>query len=190
MIGFGELWDGLLGVGEKAEELAAGQMFARACLMYIATLAVVRLGKKRFMAQATAFDVIVGIVIGSIVSRAITGNAPMLPALAATVGIMVMHWLFSAIALRWSGFGTLIKGQDTVVVRNGQVDRQAMRSSHMTDADLQEDLRQQSVDDVSKVAEARVERNGSLSVIKAPKDIQILNIDVADGVQTVRIQVG
>jgi uncharacterized membrane protein YcaP (DUF421 family) len=134
--------------------------------------------------------VIVGIVIGSIVSRAITGNAPMLPALAAAAGIMIMHWLFSAIALRWSGFGTLIKGRDTIVVSDGQPDRQAMRRTHMTDADLDEDLRQQSVGDIAQVAEARVERNGSLSVIKAPKDIKILDIDVANGVQTVRIQVG
>jgi uncharacterized membrane protein YcaP (DUF421 family) len=35
------------------------------------------------MGEATAFDVILGIMVGSIVSQAITGNAPLVPALAA-----------------------------------------------------------------------------------------------------------
>jgi hypothetical protein len=35
------------------------------------------------MGQGTAFGVILGTMLGSIVSRAITGNAPFLPALAA-----------------------------------------------------------------------------------------------------------
>jgi hypothetical protein len=38
-------------------------------------------GKKRFMGEATAFDMMLGVMVGSIVSRAITGNAPLGPAL-------------------------------------------------------------------------------------------------------------
>jgi hypothetical protein len=34
--------------------------------------------------EATAFDMLLGIMVGSIVSRVITGNAPLGPALAAT----------------------------------------------------------------------------------------------------------
>lgn len=83
--------DTLLGLGAEAKDLSWGQMIARACLVYVVTLVIVRLGKKRFMARATAFDVIVGIVLGSIVSRAITGNAPLLPALCAAAMIMALH---------------------------------------------------------------------------------------------------
>lgn len=82
----------------------------RAVLVYIVTLAIVRLGKKRFMGRATAFDVIVGIIIGSVASRAITANASLLPALAAIASIMGLHWLFSAAAIRFPRFGELIKG--------------------------------------------------------------------------------
>jgi hypothetical protein len=38
-------------------------------------------GKERFMGEATAFDMMLGIMVSSIVSWAITGNAPMDPAL-------------------------------------------------------------------------------------------------------------
>jgi hypothetical protein len=40
---------------------------------------MVRFDKRAFMGKATALDVILGIMVGPIVSRAITGNAPLVP---------------------------------------------------------------------------------------------------------------
>ena len=104
-------------------------MGLRAVVVYVVT---VRLGKRRFMGRATAFDVILGIMLGSIVSRAVTGNAPFVPALVASAVLLVMHWLFSGLALRWHGFGWLIKGDAVTLVRDGQIDWDVMRKVHMT----------------------------------------------------------
>lgn len=161
-----DLWESALGLGAEAKDLEPGQMALRAVAMYIVVLAIVRLAKKRFLGSASAFDVVVGIIVGSIASRAITGNAPLLPSLAATAAIIVMHWLFSAFALRSHGFGKLIKGSSRVLVRNGEVDDAGLRAVHMTQRDLEEALRQQGVDNLQKVSEARLERNGSVSVIE------------------------
>jgi hypothetical protein len=60
------------------------------------------------MGEATAFDMILGIMVGSIVSRAITGNAPLVPALAATVTLIALHSVLSAVACRWHGRGEMI----------------------------------------------------------------------------------
>lgn len=182
--------DTLLGLGAEAKDLSWGEMIARACLVYVVTLVIVRLGKKRFMARATAFDVIVGIVLGSIVSRAITGNAPLLPALCAAAMIMALHWLFSWLALQSAAFGKLIKGDSIVVVRDGQVDERAMRHCHLTRHDLMEELRAKSVEDLSGIKEARLERNGAISVIKSDDPPRIVEISVEEGVKSVRLQIG
>jgi hypothetical protein len=50
--------DNVLGLSLKSEELGYGQMAARTLVMYIALIVLVRLGKKRFLASATAFDYI------------------------------------------------------------------------------------------------------------------------------------
>jgi uncharacterized membrane protein YcaP (DUF421 family) len=92
------------------------QMILRGVLVYLAMVMLVRIGKKRFLGAATAFDVILGFMIGSIASRAITGNAPFAPALAATGALIFLHWLFSALAMRWHPFGTLIKGHTDVLI--------------------------------------------------------------------------
>ncbi len=89
-----DLWGMLrpaLGLGLDSKELGPAQMALRAAVVYAAMVVVVRLGKKRFMGQATAFDVILGIMLGSVASRAITGNAPLGPALAAAGALLAMH---------------------------------------------------------------------------------------------------
>src|SRR4051812_14636582 len=98
-----------LGLGTQGKEPGMGQMALRAVVVHVVTVLMVRLGRKRFMGQSTAFDVILGIMLGSIVSRAITGNAPFFPALAAAAVLLAMHWLFSALAFRSHRFGEAVK---------------------------------------------------------------------------------
>ncbi len=184
-----DLWAVALGVGLEAKDLAPGQTAMRAVVMYVVTLIFVRFAKKRFLGSASAFDVVVGIIVGSIASRTITGNAPLLPSMAAVAAIIVVHWLLSGIAVRSHGFGKTIKGSSQVLVSNGQVDEAVLRAVHMTERDLNEALRQQGVDEIADVAEAHLERNGSVSVIKRKQELHIADIAVADGVQTVRLEV-
>src|ERR671939_422084 len=129
-----------LGLGAEGKELGVIQMAVRAVVVYVVTVLMVRLGKKRFMGQSTAFDVILGIMLGSVVSRAITGNAPFLPAMAAAAVLLAMHWLFSALAFRSHVFGEAIKGEPRVLIRDGTIDHEAMRQAHIREHDLWEDL--------------------------------------------------
>ncbi len=182
-----DLFDMLLGLGSE-KDLTALQMGARALVVYVVILAIVRLGKKRFMGRATAFDVIVGIVLGSIASRAITGNAPMVPAMTAAAVVMALHWGFSAVAVRWGLFGRIIKGRSRPLVVDGVVDEDALCDAHMTTRDLMEALREQGLSEVARVAEARLERDGSVSVVTKTAEPRIVTVQVEDGVQTVRLE--
>lgn len=183
-----DLWTMALGIGEEAKDLNAGQAAMRALVIYIVTLAFIRLAKKRFLGSASAFDVVVGIIVGSIASRAITGNAPLLPATAAIAAIVAVHWIFSGIAMHWHGFGQMIKGGNRLLVRSGQVDERALRAAHMSSRDLDEALREKGVTDVGQVEEAHLERDGSVSIIQKKPALRVATIGVADGVQTVRIE--
>ena len=187
---FGDAMRFVLGLGIDNKELGVGQMALRAVVVYIVTVLMVRLAKTRFMGRATAFDVILGIMLGSVVSRAITGNAPFGPALAAAAVLLAMHWLFSLMALYWRGFGWAVKGRSRVLIRDGAVDQSAMRKAHMTAHDLREDLRSQSVSSPDEVAEGRLERSGSMSIIKKKQEPKVVEVAVGHGVQTVRIELG
>jgi uncharacterized membrane protein YcaP (DUF421 family) len=161
-----EKLDEILGLSLKSEQLGFGHMAARAALMYIALIALVRFAKKRFLGGATAFDYILVILIGAVAGRAMTGGAPYFASLFALFVLVALHWIFSATAQRSPAFSNFIKGHATTIIKDGKVDKAAMAKAHMSDDDLEEDLRDKGIKDPSEVAEARLERSGKLSVIR------------------------
>ena len=155
-----------LGLELEGKDLTALHMALRAVVVFVLSIAMLKAGDKRFMGKSTALDVMLGIVFGSTVSRAITGNAPFFPALAAALVLVLMHWLFAAVAFRSHAFGRLVKGRNRLLVRDGEIQWGAMRKSHVTTRDLEEALRAEGEEpDVSRVREAHLERNGDISVI-------------------------
>ena len=160
------LLDTALGLSVSAEQLGWWQLGMRAAVVYIALIACVRLGKKRFLGRASAFDVILVFVIGSIAARAIAGTTGLVGTVVVVLVLVGMHWAFSYFACSSPRFGDLIKGTPTPLIKNGRLDRQALRREHMSDDDLDEDLREFGVMKPSQVKEARLERDGKLSVVK------------------------
>lgn len=185
-----ELWEGVQWVlGLEAEELTVWHMSLRAIVVYISALTMVQLGEKRFLGKSTAFDVILAIIFGSVVSRAITGSSSFFPTLGAGLVLIGLHWLFAAIAFRFSWFGTLIKGSPRLVVKDGEILWKAMRKSNLSENDLHSALRPQArVTDLDEIKEARLERSGEISVIKADGKPQVIDVQVSQGVQTVHIK--
>jgi len=167
MDAFAAFIDAALGLSVKqAHDLSTAQTCVRAIIVYLVLVAYVRLGKKRFLGEATAFDAVLVIIIGSLASRAISGTAPFVGSLAGTLVLILLHWLISYFSQNSPTLSSLVKGHDTILVKEGQVDEAALRKAHMSPDDLAEDLRQQGVEGPKQVKEARLERSGKVSLIK------------------------
>jgi uncharacterized membrane protein YcaP (DUF421 family) len=182
------MFSDLLGLGLDVQDVHAMQMALRTILISAATLIIVRVGSKRFLSQATAFDAIVAIMLGSIMSRAINGSAPFLRTLAAGVILVGLHWLIAAIAFSSDWFGNLVKGEPVLLIKDGRLNEKGMRGSSVSHRDLEEALRIEShVTEPEKVQLAYLERNGGISVIPHKPEPRVLEVSVEDGVQIVRI---
>lgn len=147
-------------------ELDSAVGVVRSCLVYLASIALVRLGKKRFFAQATAFEVVLGVMLGSVMSRAINGGARLWPSLAAGAALVAIHWAFSIVAFRFPRFATLIKGHANVLVEDGQIDETMMARHHLTREDIESAMRRKGyLEEVTMLRKAVLEQNGEISVI-------------------------
>ena len=178
-----------LGYERDVGDVNAIQMALRTVLIYAVTLVLIRLGSKRFLSEATAFDVIVGIMLGSVMSRAINGSAPLIPTLGAGVVLIGLHWLFAIMALRTDRFGFLVKGEPVLLIKDGQIQQQGVRRAGVSTHDLEQALRLVAQEtDPANVKLAYLERNGKISMIPCPSEPRIVDVSIADGVQTVRIE--
>ncbi len=179
--------DAALGLGE--DSLSLLNMGLRALIVFILALFMLRLGEKRFLGKNTAFDVILGIIFGSVVSRAITGSSSFFPTLGAGLVLVLLHWGLAEIAFRSDRFGNVVKGNPRVLVEDGEIQWDAMRGGNISHDDLLQALRvNASLDDVEQVKIARLERSGDISVITKSSEPRILDVSVHNGVQSIRIQ--
>jgi uncharacterized membrane protein YcaP (DUF421 family) len=163
-----QLFDGLLGLGVEPKELTFLQTSVRATIVFIATLVMVRLSSKRSLAEKTAFDAVLVVIIASMLARAINGSAAFWPTLGTGFVLVVLHRLLGVAAFYSHGFGILIKGKAVVLVEKGKLQRKNMRLNHISEHDLEEDMRlDAATEDLSKIRVARIERSGDISFIKA-----------------------
>lgn len=179
--------DEVLGLDEA--DLSLVNMVARAIVVYITALAIIRLGEKRFLGKNTAFDVMLGIIFGSVVSRSINGSASFFPTLAAGLVLVLLHWLFAAIAFHFDPFANTIKGSTRLLVKDGKILWDAMEASHISRQDLEAAMRSAiNTSNITHIKEARLERSGKISFIEQTSPARVIDIEVKEGVQTVRIQ--
>jgi uncharacterized membrane protein YcaP (DUF421 family) len=179
----------LLGLGLDVGDVGSLQMALRTILIYAFTLTLVRLGSKRFLAEATAFDVIVGIMLGSIMSRAINGSAPFVPTLFGGAVLVGVHWLLGVLSYHLDWFGPLVKGSPVLLIKDGEIQRPGVRQAGLSNQDLEQALRLQANQaDLSKVRLAYMERNGNISMIPSRSEPRVFTVQVEEGVQTVRIE--
>lgn len=168
--------------------LTMAQIAARATLVYVIGILIVRLGKSRLIARNTPLDVILGFILGSLLSRGITGHASITETLMASLVLVAVHWLITALAVRYHRFGNLFKGNFKVLVADGQVNERALNSSHISDNDLFESLRQHGYETLSQIDKAYKERSGDISIIPRSTAPRVVEVAVEAGVQTVRIE--
>lgn len=183
------MFEQLLGLDRDLADRGAWHMAARTVAVYAFTLALVRFGSKRFMSRGTVFDVIVAIMLGSIVSRGINGEAPLWPSLAAGTVLMAMHWVLAALSAHYHVVGRLVKGDPILLIRDGQVLRDAMRKAGFSDNDLQEALRLHAgTTDPSRIERGYLERSGNFSLIRGDDEPTVVEVSVEAGVQRVRVE--
>jgi uncharacterized membrane protein YcaP (DUF421 family) len=158
----------LIGIGVESQKLTFLQVSLRGIIVMNAALIMIRMGSKRSLAEKTVFDAVLIVMLASILARAINANAPFFPTLGCGFVLVFLHRLFAWIACRSHAFGILIKGNPHVIVQDGRLNWKAMRRNHISEHDLEEDLRLSAhTEDISRIRVARIERSGDISFITA-----------------------
>lgn len=149
--------------------VAPGQECARAVLIFVYGLVLLRLSGRRTFAHWSAVDIIMSIIVGSTLSRALTGSAP-LPGTMAAAAVLVLLHLAAAYAVAASRvLSRLIEGPPIMIARDGLLDNARRLWHTISHADIEEALRSKQLkglEDMPKVKQMTLEANGKLSVLK------------------------
>jgi uncharacterized membrane protein YcaP (DUF421 family) len=138
----------------------------RAVAIYVIMLAVLRISGKRAIGNFSAFDLLVALMLGEVVDEIIYGDVTFLQGLVPIVLITLLQYGTSWLSYWDHGWDKVLEGTPTVIVRDGQLDREGMRAERMNEKDVLAELRLGSIDDLREVKLAVVENDGRISVLK------------------------
>jgi uncharacterized membrane protein YcaP (DUF421 family) len=115
-------------------------------------------------------DNIITVLIGAILSRAVTGDVSFTPCIAACTAIVIVHRLFAWIGIHNKLFDRLIKGKSRVLYKNGIPNKKNIAGSLIDENDILEGVRVNSnLSSIEETESIYMERNGEISVVKKMK---------------------
>lgn len=138
----------------------------RAVLIFVFGLLLVRLLGRRTFAKWAAVDIVVAIIVGSNLSRALTGSAPLWGTLAACLLLMILNWVLAQAGARWDAFSSALEGDPVELVSDGVIHVDRLRASGVSKTDLNESLRNASLDSARKASKVTLEPSGRITVVK------------------------
>lgn len=146
--------------------LTSAQECARAALVFFFGLMLVRVAGRRVFGKWAALDIVVSIIVGSNLSRIVTGNSPVVGTLLATTLLLALHWLFAHLAARSSFFSHLVEGRSIRIADQGRLNPAEARRRAVTEADLNEALRQSGIEHIEETRAITLEPSGKLTILK------------------------
>jgi uncharacterized membrane protein YcaP (DUF421 family) len=147
-------------------DLDAWQECARAVLIFAYGLLLVRVAGRRIFGKWSALDIVLSIIIGSNLSRALTGGAPLGGTLAATTLLVALHWLLAQLSARVPAVSHVLEGRSILLARNGERSERDRMWHAISHADLDEALRQSGVGKPEEAERITLEPSGKITVLK------------------------
>lgn len=152
----------------------------RTVLVYAGLLVLLRLAGKRDLAQLNSFDLVVLLLLSNVVQNALIGpDNSLLGGMIGAVVLLAANAAVVRLAQRSDGANRLLAGNETTLVRQGQVDVEALRALALREADVVGAIRRQGASSLAEVELATLMPDGAITVELRPEDVNATKGDLA-----------
>lgn len=143
----------------------------RTVLIYLVLIAGVRLMGKRQIGQLEPSEFVVTMLVANLASIPMENpEISLLTGIVPIVTVLVLEILLSVLSLHSIPIRRFLCGKPVILIENGKILRENLRSCRITLDELTGHLREKDVLDPRSVQFAILETNGNLSVFPYPKD--------------------
>ncbi len=143
----------------------------RTGILYLFITVAIRLMGKRQIGDMQPNELVVTLLISEIAAIPLQdSNQPLLNGFVAIFILVVIEIILSVLTMKYMSLHKILSGKSVIIIKDGKIDQKAMKRVRLTVIDLIELLRGQEIFDISSVAFAVLEVNGSLSVILKPEE--------------------
>jgi uncharacterized membrane protein YcaP (DUF421 family) len=142
------------------------QLVARAAIIYVFLLGLLRLTGKRQVGQLAPFDLVLLLVISNTVQNAMNaGDNSVTAGIVLASAVVGLNYLVAIATYRSKRIEGLVEGEPQVLIHDGRVNEGALRRQRLTRHELMAALRQGGCAAIDEVQAAILENNGHISVV-------------------------
>jgi uncharacterized membrane protein YcaP (DUF421 family) len=141
------------------------EFIARAVVVYLFLLLILRLTGKRQVGQLAPFDLVLLLVLSNSLQNAMNGGDNTLSGgIISAVTLIGLNWLIGYATFRNKKVGRFVEGRPQVLIHNGMVYRDIMEHERVTQDELEAAIRRSGCASIDDVHFAILENNGQISV--------------------------
>lgn len=142
------------------------EIVIRAVAVYAILWVVLRAMGKRELAEMTAFELVILVVLGDIIQQGVTQEDMSVTGAALAVSTMgLLAVATSVIGHRWYRTRPVLEGQPSLVVRDGEVFDEVLRLQRIPREELAEAARKRGIADLDAVRWGILETDGTFSFL-------------------------
>ncbi|MBQ9393654.1 MAG: DUF421 domain-containing protein [Oscillospiraceae bacterium] len=146
----------------------------RTVILYLLLIAGLRLTGKRQLGELEPVELVLAMLLSDLAAVPMQDlGIPLLQGVVPIVTLLALSTLLSYGNLRSERLRRLICGSAAVIIEDGQIRQQTMRSNRLTVDELLEELRAQGIPDPAQVQLAVLESSGALSVFPRSADAPV-----------------
>ncbi len=157
--------------GSDSGELSPSQMMSRAIITFLLALLIIRIAGIRSFGSKSAFDIVLSITVGAVLSRCITGHYSYLACVSAATILALMHRLFAIISFYNLFLSHLIKGKADILLSKNKINWKNMKRHHISMEDLLQALHKKGFSALDEIEEAFFETDGKISLVPKAKKV-------------------
>ncbi|MBS1800744.1 MAG: DUF421 domain-containing protein [Acidobacteria bacterium] len=165
----------------------------RPVIVYLCLIVFLRIFGKRELAQLNPFDLVVLLCLSNTVQNSIIGDDNTVSGgIIGVLSLLTINYLLTRLLYRLPRINKALEGSETVLIRNGEVDWEAMKKEALTEIELKTVLHKQGLGDYAEVKRCVLEPSGNFYVEQADpllggrqrreilRDIQALTAEVKE----------
>jgi len=154
----------LIGDGRALSTL---QMCSRAAIIFLAAYILLRISGRRSFSVRSPLDNIIVILLGAILSRAVVGASPLLPVLASSLLIVILHRLIAWLTSAYPSIAKGISGEKILIYKDGKFIHHARSKALISEEEVFSHVRNTlHADNLNDVDKIYMERDGKISILK------------------------
>lgn len=143
-----------------------GIIVLRSVAVYIFIVFAIRLFGKRELSQISVIDLVFILLLSNSVQNAMVGpDSSLIGGLIAATSLFLVNYILKKITYKNKKVNKLINTEPVLLIHNGKVNTENLKSQELTIEELQTAIREHSVESIKDVKLAMIEPDGNISII-------------------------